>query len=103
MTTIYGASDDLVIISGDISEEFDCFRTKVRMRASDGTYAAFIYNYGVWEILLVDKGTKFLKYEQNIGYEAGRHPDTDIPGYSDILVLDDGIEWVTLNGRKFRP
>ena len=58
MVTIYGSSDDLIEIEGDIVEEFDCTDGEERFLAfSDGTVLSVEYtNGGIWRINRVKNG-----------------------------------------------
>lgn len=87
---IYGASDDLVEIDGDIVEEFawypDDSDEKRLLAFSDGTVLRIWYDdEGMWRIQQIAKGTA--KYE----HKAATDPDDD---YSDHVNLTGKIDWV---------
>lgn len=91
-TKIYGASDDLIEIEGAISDEINCYNHKrpIKMTFSDGTVATIFYNdNGIWVIFIKNKGDLFEKIIKNIE-----------PEYSDILVMNEGIEWVKIKSKK---
>lgn len=104
-TKIYGWSDDNLEIEGPIEDEASCYyATNLLIKASDGTIARVTYN-GDWKISVTTKGGKFLKVVETVG-EGMRHTDPDATGctsYSDVLVLDEGIDWVQVGRKKFRP
>jgi hypothetical protein len=84
--TVYGASDDLVEVEGDIVEEFDvgsqgndCF-----LAFSDGTVLSVRYD-GFWRIHRLAIGSaRCVKRD-------GTDEDTD---YSDRVTLTGDIRWV---------
>jgi hypothetical protein len=96
MIEIYGASDDLIELEGDISEEFnpDTNRSGDTLFSflafSDGTVLSVIYGpEGIWRINRRIAGTsKYTKIE----------PTGD--QYSDRVILDGTFSWV-LFGSKF--
>ena len=88
---IYGASDDLIEVDGDIREEFnpksDDFETDGDLLAfSDGTVLRVKYGAGgVWRITQVAKGSAaFSKVEA---------PEDDDSNYSDRVTLAGDIKW----------
>ena len=105
-TRIYGASDDLIIIDGQISEEVDAYSSSnepVKFKTSEGTKGTITYN-GEWKITLTEEGPDFVKLIQAVG-DDNIHTENNtnnIPSYSDILILDGDLEWVKVNGEKFK-
>lgn len=100
-TKMYGASDDLIEIEGNISEELDCHSEK-KFEFSDGTYGVISYN-GDWNIELRQEGVLFDKLI--ISNDEIGHTDSDAIGcssYSDVLILNEGIEWVKIGGKKIK-
>ena len=103
-TKIYGASDDLIEIDGEITDEVGCYGhiRPINISASDGTIATIVYD-GEWKIKVKTKGTKFLKIVDSVGDDFDiDHTDDDAKGctsYSDVLVFDSAIEWIKI-GRK---
>lgn len=85
MLKVYGASDDLVEIDGDISEEFGRFDSEGDYLAfSDGTVLKAIYDEdGIWRMKQVFKGALLDRIEQG---DVER--DT-----VDIAYFNDGIKW----------
>jgi hypothetical protein len=91
---VYGASDDLIAIAGDIVEEVGCYGTDDRDKGvllvfSDGTVAEVKYgklDAGIWGIQVHIKGTAFVDLETC--------DDEDADRYSDTLRLGDGVKWV---------
>lgn len=94
---VYGASDDLIEIDGDISEEFSWCKDEepAYLGFSDGTVLRIIYDdTGLWKIMIINKGTATVEKS----FEA---TDSDSDNYSDIVVLkDEKIDWVMF-ARKF--
>ena len=93
---IYGASDDLVEVEGDIREEFNPpygdDEGPSYLAFSDGTVLSIAYSEGgtrLWRINRVAEGTA--KYEK----QEATGPDAD---YSDHVTLTDefgdGFAWV---------
>jgi len=111
MLMIYGASDDLIELSGDISDEFDHGHEEpFYMAFSDGTVLSVVYTpEGSWRINRAVKGTAdYTKFEA-VGDDA-KHTDLppelvdeDPSGYSDVVILNGAspITWV-VGGTEFR-
>jgi len=86
-TIIYGASDDLIEISGDMKGE-QC-DDHAFLFLSDGSILEVKYgkeNLAVWEIRLVEKGALFMTIEPCFDEEASP--------YSDVASFAEGIKWV---------
>lgn len=79
---IFGASDDLIEIEGDLREEFNLpLEDKVYLAVSDGTILSVEYNnQGIWRIAPVVAGTA--KYEKTFEAVSG-----DDDRYSDEVQL----------------
>lgn len=94
MLRIYGASDDLIEIEGDLTEEFSPPGNEEDpsyLAFSDGTVLSIAYTGGFWRINRVAVGgATYTKTE-------GMDEDDD---YSDVAVLDGPITWVVF-GRQF--
>lgn len=92
-TKVYGASDDLIEIEGDIRDEIGCYGTDdkdkgVLLIFSDGTILEVKYGKGgkaIWSVALVNSGELFGSLEQCADENA------DI--YSDIASFKDGLKW----------
>ena len=106
-TRIYGASDDIIVIDGQISEEVDAYSStdeSFKFKTSKGTEGTITYN-GEWKITLTEEGPDFVKLIQAVG-DDNIHTENNtnnIPSYSDILILDGDLEWVKVNGEKSKP
>jgi hypothetical protein len=91
-TKVYGASDDLIEVDGDLRGECSAYGTDDNTRGAlvifdDGTILEVKYCgriSGVWEIKALQRGTLFEKIEQQDNDEA------EI--YSDIAYFKDGIK-----------
>lgn len=88
VVTVYGASDDLIEVEGDLREEFGCYGEDegLWLGFSDGTLARITYGgEGMWRIHVHRNGSaKATKVEAT-------DPDGD---YSDKLTLDGDVRWV---------
>ena len=87
MIEIYGASDDLIEIEGDIREEFN--GDDGLIVCSDGTVLSIHYgkqDLGIWDIQVVREGELFTDIQRCNDEEADR--------FSDTVTLEEGIEWV---------
>ena len=94
-TKIYGASDDLVEIEGDVEDEICCYGTDdegavpVLLVCSDGTILNVKYGkggMGIWGITLLAKGGMYGGIDQCI--------DEDADPYSDVATFHDGLSWI---------
>lgn len=99
MLKIYGASDDLIEIEGDIREEFnpsDADEPSL-LAFSDGTLLQIQYGagrLGFWRITPLTYGTA--KYSKT---EATNEDDD----YSDVVTLDGDIKWVVCGSQWAKP
>lgn len=87
---VYGASDDLVELEGDIREEFTGSATDdsegALLAFSDGTVLRVRYTEaGVWRITPVAVGRAFIGIDQA--------PEDDESNYSDRASLREGVMW----------
>jgi hypothetical protein len=85
--TVYGASDDLIEVEGDIREEFTaltdgpdllCFSTGDVLRIRYG-------DQGVWRIEAVISER---------GVQITQAPENDDTNYSDRAVIEGNVKWV---------
>lgn len=106
-TRIYGASDDIIVIDGQISEEVDAYSSTdepFKFKTSEGTKGSITYD-GEWKITLTEEGPDFVKLIEAVG-DDNVHTEDDtknIPSYSDVLILDGDLEWVKVDGKKYKP
>lgn len=85
--TITGASDDLIEVEGDITEEFNPSDDSSLMACSDGTILRVRYDHdGIWRITPVVHGTAALTIAQA--------PEDDDSNYTDRATLTGDIQWV---------
>lgn len=94
MITVYGSSDDLIEVDGDISEEFYAIDPDEGdlLAFSDGTLLRVVYdNDGVWRITPIETGSGFRRIDQSA---PGDNDD-----YSDVAYLE-GVRWVA-HGRAY--
>lgn len=87
--TVYGASDDLIEVEGDIREEFNALDESDGdiLAFSDGTILRVVYtNDGIWRITPLKRGSGELTVTQAV--------KGDEDNYSDRAVLDSAVEWV---------
>jgi len=102
-TTIYGASDDLIEIEGQISDEADVYDLPTTFECSDGTKGFIDYD-GEWKFAIECEGNLFEKIVRSVGDDSN-HTDVDADGatsYSDVLVLNEGVTWVKIGKKKFK-
>lgn len=96
---IYGASDDLIEIEGDIVEELDGSGADASdettwLAISDGTLLKVVYD-GCWRFTVIKKGSaKFVNSNDADEDKDGSRPDGK-PWYSEIVTLEgDNLKWV---------
>jgi len=93
-TKVWGCSDDLVEVDGDVRGEVGCYGTDDRDKGlllicSDGTLLEAKYGkagMGVWQITVVKKGDLF----EDIDLCC----DEDSKPYNDVAHFKDGLKWV---------
>jgi hypothetical protein len=84
-TTIYGCSDDLIELDGDIYDEIGCYEQPTRIKFDNGVLLGVEYEAdGHWRITLLtdSEGVSIVKAEDRPGY-------TDVDGeiYSDLATV----------------
>lgn len=99
MTKIYGCSDDLIEVDGDVSEEFSAYSSndeaKYIVACSDGTLLQATYD-GCWRFAVIVKGSlPFERIDAEDDDRPGQRP-TGEPWYSDVITFPDGLTWVSL-------
>ena len=93
--TIYGASDDLIEIEGDIREEWSVYdEDGLHIACSDGTLLSINYTGGFWRINRIATGT--------CAYEKVEATDED-DDYSDKVTLTGEVRWVALTKDVVKP
>lgn len=94
-TTIYGASDDLIEIRGDIEEEFGCYDDEGGVLAfSNGVLLSARYDDdGVWRFDPI-RGAGHVSIAKGV-------PDDD-DNYTDRVTITDPIEWVVYGTQHAR-
>jgi hypothetical protein len=106
ITRIYGASDDLIEIDGQISDEVDAYSASdepVKFKTSQGTKGSIMYD-GEWKITIKEEGSDFVKVIESVG-DDNNHTEENtksIPSYSDALILSGDLEWIKVNGKKYK-
>lgn len=91
MTTVTGASDDLIEIDGDISEEFNSYDCNDgRMALSDGTLLKVEYDEdGLWRFKVLHKGNLYdHKDEGSVGEDT-----------NDVVHFKEGIKWAAFSDK----
>lgn len=90
MLKVYGASDDLIEIEGDIEEEFGHYqrdKDAFYLAFSDGTILSVLYDQnGIWRLTLIIKGSLYDRKE-----EGDVEADTN-----DVVYFNDGVKWCLL-------
>lgn len=94
---IYGASDDLIEVEGDFSEEIGCYiqdDTKY-ISISDGTLLEVRYDsFGRWKFCLISKS----KFGTKVNIKIFANDDED--NYSDVVTLSNNkhiFSWVAMS------
>jgi hypothetical protein len=89
--TIYGASDDLIEIEGDIREEFCPSEEDNLLALSSGVLLRIWYSeYGVWRI----------QHIAGEGVSITEAPEDDDDNYSDVAVVESSvIKWIVLGNK----
>jgi len=90
--TIYGASDDLIEVEGDLNEEFNPSGDGISYLAfTDGTVLSILYGEeGIWRInRIAAGGAQYVKFEAD-------DPDKN---YSDRVTLEGDIKGVVFGDR----
>ncbi len=89
-TRIYGASDDLVEVEGDVCGEVGCYDKDLLLACSDGTILVAHYGKpgagGVWSIEVLRKGDLFEGVDICTSEDADPH--------SDVVRFRDGLKMV---------
>ena len=107
VTKIYGASDDLIEIEGQINDELNVYLKddeELPFSVSDGTKGLIKYDdEGQWRINVLDAGTLCIKKIAAVGDDAAHAGEAaGCSSYSDVLILGAGVEWVKIGKRKFK-
>jgi len=98
---IYGRSDDLIEIDGDIYDEIGWHPSeKCYITISDGTVISIEYSdEGIWRIAMLREGSG----DPEIIYA----PSDDDDNYSDVLILPLGhftiVKWIIHSGEVIKP
>ena len=93
-TEIYGSSDDLIELEGDVEGEVSCYGTDeqekgVLLMCSDGTLLEVKYGKGdaaIWGITQIVKGELLNRIDIC--------EDEDAKRYSDTAHFDSGLKWI---------
>lgn len=106
ITRIYGASDDLIEIDGQISDEVEAYSSEIKpikFKTSLGTKGTILYN-GEWKIEVKEGGSDFMIKIESVGDDNTHTEENtkDVPSYSDVLILDGDLEWIKVNGKKYK-
>ena len=106
ITRIYGASDDLIEIDGQISDEVDAYSSSdepIKFKTSQGTKGSIMYD-GNWNITIIEEGTDFVKVIESVGDDNDHTEENtkDVPSYSDVLILEGELEWIKVKGKKYK-
>lgn len=103
MTTVkvYGQSDDLIELDGDLQDEIGCYGADDEngslVAFSDGTVLRITYganNEGFWRITRLVVGTA--EYTHTPGQD-------DVDDYSDVVTLEGDIKWAVCRDTLIRP
>lgn len=92
---VYGASDDLIEVEGDLNEEFspDSDDQETWLIFGDGTVLSIRYDdFGIWRINRPHAGTAEFEKHEALGDEGTREDGR--PAYSEIVTLTGELRWV---------
>ena len=99
MLRVYGSSDDLIEIDGDINEEFVYDGEGGFLAFSDGTLLAVEYSdTGIWRFGPLNHGSA--EYANDAATEDDGHRDNYLPAYSDIVTLQGDFLWVVYGRQR---
>jgi len=91
--TMYGESDDLIELRGDIEEELGAFDVERKFVMSEGTSGTIEYTTeGVWRINITKNGSAIV----NIVHPTQEEIDEDT-NYTDKATFSGKIEWVVFD------
>ena len=86
MTKVYGSSDNLIEIEGDLTRRYNVYGPPITLLFSEGTLVTFYYTPDdVWKVAVRIKGTLF--------YSIDICDESDGPTYSDMVHFNDGLQW----------
>jgi len=86
---IYGSSDDLIIVEGDITVEFNAYSTQDEcLFLSNGLAFSVEYN-GLWKFQLIRGDGRFINYTHIA-------TDSNSKKYSDVIEIKGTITWAGL-------
>lgn len=96
-TIIYGSSDDLIEVDGDFYDEYDqagCDKTDILVGIGRHQLKATIEFREDWTIKVYPDG---VEYDYTV-FPAGTKDAIDYSGkdYSDVLVIDDPVDFVAI-------
>lgn len=98
MLIIYGASDDLIEVEGDIRGEISAyFDEPIFVACSNGTLVRIVYD-GTWSISKVFGDGKNIHSAE---FPGDGHREDGTPKYSDVYQIDDKVDWV-VGGKYFQ-
>ena len=96
MIKIYGASDDLVIVEGDINGEFSLPYEEDDLIIALSSGHLFKISFGYcWKITTLHGRAKMINA---IGPDVDERRD-GTPGYSDVASVHEDIKWILVSGR----
>lgn len=91
--TMYGASDDLIELEGDIDEEIGAFDVVRKFVMSEGTSGTIEYTEdGVWRINILKTGSAVVVIDHPTNEEI--EEDTN---YTDKALVSGKIEWIVFD------
>ena len=95
--TVYGYSDDLVELEGDIREEFNVYIDYLPsgyLAFSNGVLLRVVYDEeGIWRFTVLSGDSNTVTVKQCV-------VDNPEDAYSDVVSIEDSIKWVTFGTAK---
>lgn len=96
-TTVYGYSDDLIELEGDIKEEFIVYLDYPEsgyLAFSNGVLLRVAFDEdGIWRFTVLSGDSNTVAVKQCV-------VDNPEDAYSDVVSIEDSIKWVTFGTAK---
>ena len=95
--TVYGYSDDLIELEGDIREEFNVYSDDAEpgyLAFSNGVLLRVVFDEdGIWRFTVLSDASNTVTVNQCVV----NNPED---AYSDVVSIEDSIKWVTFGTAK---
>lgn len=95
--TVYGYSDDLIELEGDIKEEFNVYIDDAEpgyLAFSNGVLLRVVFDEdGIWRFTVLSDDSNTVTVKQCVV----NNPED---AYSDVVIIKDSIKWATFGTEK---